>query len=312
IKIILNGYLVFFMSMTGVIGNILVIIVVYCQGLKDTPQILMMSLAASDALFSTATLVMHFPDIIFIVDSYLATTFLTYINVYVVEIYYFTIVLSFCTFPLISFERLIAVYFPFQVSRICTPIRIKCILMCLYVYSLATTIISVSFFFPVWLQDPSSNDSYAVIARTNFFQTNFEVIIVYETITLMYLLSIIPVFLTTICCLMIIVKLVRNSRSRLSQAKIKTKNSRNMQVVKMLLTVCMMSCLSSIPTVAIDLFNQAGREQVRNMSENFYIVLQTVNQILYQVSPTSNFFIYLIMSSKFSATFKKMFQHYKK
>ncbi|CAL1546964.1 unnamed protein product, partial [Lymnaea stagnalis] len=309
VKIILNGYFVIFMSVTGVIGNILIIIVVYRQGLKDTPQILMMSLAASDALFSTATLVIHFPEIIFNVDYYLATTCLTYTKVYVFEMYYFTLVLSFCTFPLISFERMIAVYFPFQVSRICTPFRIKCILLCLYVYSLAATIVTAFFAYPLWLQDPSSNNSYAVPALTDFVLNNFEGMILYETIILMYLLSIIPVSLTTICCLMIILRLVRNSRSRLSQTKIKTKNSRNVQVVKMLLTACIMSCLSSIPTVAIDIFSQERYLQIGVMSQNYSILLQTLNQIFFQLSPTSNFFIYLFMSSKFSATFKKMFQH---
>ncbi|CAL1546965.1 unnamed protein product, partial [Lymnaea stagnalis] len=308
VKVILNGYIFIFMSMTGVIGNILVIIVVYRQGLKDTPQILMMSLAASDALFSTATLVIHMPDIIFNADFYLATTFLTYINVYVLEIYYFTLVLSFCTFPLISFERMIAVYFPFHVSRICTPFRIKCILLCLYVYSLAATIVTVLFFYPLWLQDPFSNNSYAVVAPTEFVQNYFEEMILYETVILMYLLSIIPVSVTTICCLMIIVKLVRSSRSRLSQAKMQTKSSRNMQVIRMLLTACILSCLSSIPTVAIDLFCQEGYLQVGVMSQSYTFLLQTLNQVLFQLSPTLNIFIYLIMSSKFSATFKKMFQ----
>ncbi|CAL1546967.1 unnamed protein product [Lymnaea stagnalis] len=296
------------MSLIGVIGNILVITVVYRQGLKDTPQILMMSLAASDALFSTVTLVMHVPDIIFSIDYYLATTILTYINVYIVEMYYFTIVLSFCTFPLISFERMIAVYFPFQVSRICTPFRIKCILVCLYVYSLAATIISVSYFYPLWLEIPFSNRTYAVVAQTDFLQNNLDVLNLSQTIILMYLLSIVSVSLTTICCLLIIVKLVRNSRSRLSKAKIQTKNSRNMQVVKMLLTACMMSCVSSIPTVAIDLFTESEYMQEGYMSHNFFVVLQTINHILFQLSPTLNFFIYLIMSSKFSATFKKIFQ----
>ncbi|CAL1546963.1 unnamed protein product, partial [Lymnaea stagnalis] len=307
VKIVFNGYLIIVMAVIGVIGNILVITVVYRQGLRDTPQILMMSLAASDAILSTAILVMHFPYIIFNVDYYFATTFFTYINIYVVEIYNFAIVMSFCTIPLISFERMIAVYFPFHVSRICTPFRIKCVLFSLYVYSLATTIISVSFFYPLWLQDPSSNSSYAVIAQTNFVQTNMDVISLYQTIVLMYLLSIVPVSVTTICCLMIIVKLIRNSRSRLSQAKIKTKNHRNMQVVKMLLTACMLSCLSSIPTVAVDLFSQNEYLQVGDMSPKYYIVLQTLNQILFQLSPSLNFFIYLIMSSKFSATFKKIF-----
>ncbi|CAL1546968.1 unnamed protein product [Lymnaea stagnalis] len=304
----MNGYLHIFMSLIGVIGNILVITVVYRQGLKDTPQILMMSLAASDALFSTVTLVIHVPNIIFNVDFYLAKTIVTYINVYVVEIYYFTIVLSFCTFPLISFERMIAVYFPFQVSQICTTFRIKCVLSSLYVYSLAATIISVSYFYPLWLEIPFSNRSYAVVDQTDFLKNNLDVLNLSQIIILMYLLSIIPVSVTTICCLMIILKLVRNSRSRLSKAKIQTKNSRNMQVVKMLLTACILSCVSTIPTVAIDIFTQSEYTEEGFMTLEFTEVLQTINHILFQLSPTLNFFIYLTMSSKFSAKFKQIFQ----
>ncbi|BFZ24052.1 hypothetical protein BsWGS_27091 [Bradybaena similaris] len=194
----------------------------------------------------------------------------------------------------IAIERFVAVFFPFKVARIFTPVRVKLVVIFIvfYVFGLTSpifgryelvTLLNARNVTQIELMESgwwvSSGMDYYILVWCNNLLTTANMAIVFlcgatTTLKLVYL---------------------AHTRQRLTSNKTP---AADMKAHKMILIVCGTCFLVFFPTTALDIALAYG-VQVNNY-------IKSVFNILYGVHASVNFIIYVAVSRKFYTTYKNM------
>ncbi|XP_059168614.1 QRFP-like peptide receptor [Physella acuta] len=303
LDVFLNCFLIHLLSFLGIVGNALNILVLTSRGFKETSDIFLVSLSVSDLMFSIIQPIHGLKCIVSKFDVSLSNTVDTFVTVYIpsTDIW---VALSISINTAIAVERFFAVLFPFHVSRMFTPFRVKCVVVFVYVYTLGMTS-PMSFRFEYeWVFDPFQNRTTAALINSNFYNDNYNVVNIYGGFVLNISFTMVTLFTILICSVVITIKLTvgHSKQLTLSSSGQGRKKVKDRRAGKMLLTVCLVALIVFLPTAIVDMYKAYADINLFSQ-DNLIYLLQSINHIMYQFSASINIVIYVTMSRKFAAAY---------
>ncbi|XP_059161272.1 mas-related G-protein coupled receptor member B5-like [Physella acuta] len=277
----------------GFFGNAATIFVLVRQGLNSTTAIFLCSLSVLDFLFTVGHLTKHCYLLYFrenkLIPSNTQTTeffkVLDYCNI-------FSSTFSYHIIALISVERLFAVFLPLYLHKLNTPYRMKCVIILLFIYCGIVNSFDNEYsrhYFDKMISDKKS--SYLSFASAMTLQVVFDV---YR----LCLISTVPLTVVLLCTSLTILKLLVTSQKfkNMSSSILHQKSAKEMKVVKLLLTVCVVFVALLVPATVLHTYVHI----TWRYSRGILLVLD----ILHQMSASVNFIIYVKMNARFFNTFR--------
>ncbi|XP_059164618.1 N-formyl peptide receptor 3-like [Physella acuta] len=289
------------LSVLGVVVNILNLLVLSQHNLKETTNIMLLSLSSLDLFYSFTSIFFHVASLIELIDPYFAKTYLTFIELVLRMPNSMSFIITIFLVTAIGIERAIAVLFPFHVSRIFTPYRAKWMLLGLYLFG---SVPICPYYYSLryrWEFIPTVSKTVAVLTATDFYINNFQVITDYVNYFVNNTTTTVPIVLIFISSTLIIFQLNRIKTNELSNKTSRLK--KEIKVVKMLLVVCLVSFMVLVP---VHVLHSYLAYYLKELSNNFYRLVSLLAPAMYQVNASVNFFIYITMSSKFAETYKSL------
>ncbi|KAH9500427.1 hypothetical protein Btru_071861 [Bulinus truncatus] len=294
-------------SLFGLVGNIICILVLIKSGLKKPSNVLLTSLCAADSC-----VLISYINIPFLM-SFIPGKRPVYVSAFEFQenvcyiLYYLTITIQYFTtygqnlsasiVSLITVERFIAVFYALHFKSIVTTRRVWIVVFIAYAiwtpYAVYTT--SLYSFQYKYVSDWDVN--------LGVISVNINDVSLYIDRSVVVPLGLyVPFCVVTAGSLLIAfrVKLTIRKRQQIvsSTTKSKAKSSKS---TKLLLTVCAVFSITKIPYVLtnLDFFN--GQDPIV-VGISFIFVLITV--LLQTINSSSNFIIYVVMNKKFREIFK--------
>ncbi|XP_055860848.1 growth hormone secretagogue receptor type 1-like [Biomphalaria glabrata] len=305
--ILINCFLAQALAWFGFLGNILNICVLSQQGMRDTTNLLLLYLAVSDLIFSILTIAYRIQNIVFYVDRHLSVTILSYYYEIFDNIKYTALFSGTYLITMLSVERMFAVCFPFQVSRIVTRFRIK---ICAFIITFIIFVIQLPLYGLTYL-DLYIVDNATEMRRyvTNFTLNNYDFLKNFYLSTFVNVYSmVIPIVIVMVCSIMTITTIkmsFKNTRKLSTNSQLKrTKEIRSVKL-SLVLSTSLIS-LVLVPSGCIETVLITNRPSV-HLSEKAYRLLFSSDQILYIMNSSCNFILYVLTSQKFTKTLTKMF-----
>ncbi|XP_059140701.1 probable G-protein coupled receptor 139 [Physella acuta] len=285
------------LSLLGVVGNIISLVVLRSSGSHNTTNIMLLSLSFSDLGYSLLMFLTRLKCVLAKFDVPLSKTFQAMTSVFLSSLASTLLGVSILTVTVVSIERLVAVSSPLHVSQIFSPKSTRKILIGIYVLSFAQM---TPWFYRttfIWAFDVAYNATVAMETYTQFYRDNYFIISTYGWGYLNTLMSIVTLIVISFSSLLIVVKL----RSRFVKT---TKSSeQELRVFKMLLTVCVVTAVVWVPTAVLDMYSFYGAAPPRVSA-----LMTSIKHVLYQFGAGVNFIILVKTSSKFAAAFKSLFK----
>ncbi|KAK6997738.1 trace amine-associated receptor 3 [Biomphalaria glabrata] len=293
------------LGLCGLVGNALNMVILSHHGFAETTNIILVSLSASDFFFSLSQIFRRARCAIQLFDVAAGVTAETLMQVYVIPFNTLMLVVSICHVVFISIERLFAVCFPFHVSRIYRKRRVKMAVLFLYAYP---TVMGFPNLFRLtfeWVHEPKYNATVAKAKFTQFLTDHFDTIIMYGTVVFNNMFTTLSLAFIFACSVAVIVRLFTNRIRHSDLTLALTSKPKELRVMKTLLTVCFVCLVVCVPSTVLDMYILYCNSILDTSA--MYHIGQSVNDILYQVNASVNFFIYVSMSSKFAKTYKVLF-----
>ncbi|KAH9490771.1 hypothetical protein Btru_046961 [Bulinus truncatus] len=302
--IFFNCFCLHILSLLGVASNVLNIIVLRNHGGKETTTIWLMSMSLNDLISSVLHPLRRLNCIIDQFDPVNALTFRAISIVYLFGIPDIFISVSVFHTVAIAVERLVAVWFPLRVSRIFTVSRVKWTIGLMYAYTLI--LLSPTWFYLdfTYVFDKEYNATRGAYALSPFYASNYQSLNNYANGCMTYLFSTTTFLAITICSIVVAMKLTigrRKALSKLSSVNVTSKQTKDLKVFKMLLTVCLVNSAISLPTIVMNQFLLYCSLTIVT-AERVHYLLRSASLVLYQMNAAVNFIIYVTMSSKFATT----------
>ncbi|XP_055860619.1 probable G-protein coupled receptor B0563.6 [Biomphalaria glabrata] len=303
--LILNCFLSLLLAMLGFVGNILNICVLSQQGMRDTTNLLLLYLAVSDLIFSFLTLVYRIPNVVFYFDKHLSVS-LKYCYFQVLDsIKLLSLFCSTYFITMLSVERMFAVCFPFQVSRIVTRFRIKITAMCI-------TVILFLFLSPMYgfaYLDTAIVDNVTEIWRygTPFYFDNYSF---FSTFYLSIFINVysmgIPIIIITSCTIMTIIKVKTSYQTiQCMSDTVRVKRVQEIRSVKISLFLSTFLILFVIvPPGIIETLLFTRYSDLRLTLKSVELLISS-EQMIYVLNSSFNFIVYVITSPKFAKKVKQ-------
>ncbi|CAG5131480.1 unnamed protein product [Candidula unifasciata] len=281
-------------SVFGIIGNSINIVVLNRHGFQDSTNIILVSLSVSDLCFCILLPVTRLGSMISHFDEVLATSAHTFVTVFFFMPKFVFLGTSFWYVALIAVERYTAVFFPFHVSIIFTKTLIKCLVTAIFLASVLT--ISPSFFALNYkfVYNVNYNQTTAVIVYTNFYRKHHSIIDFYVWVGLTNIFCSISAIVVLYCCVAIVYRLSQASSRRLKMTSNTT--GYDIKVVKMLVTVCIIYLCVQIPLIVMYSYFRPDfmfRTPVHQLFNDICDILCLVNA-------SANYIVYVTMSAKFA------------
>ncbi|CAL1536100.1 unnamed protein product, partial [Lymnaea stagnalis] len=304
-------------SIPGLAGNILSLIVICQQGLHKSSNILLVSLSISDIshllcinnipyflYYSQGSYFVYSPDV------NIALYHLTKLSEFFITV---GKLMSLTLIVLITTERLIAIFLPLKFSTIVTPWRTLVSVCCLLV--LLATITAYFMFYTQLIQGPLRariyvSKLYYADKRANVYDTLQEFT---NNIT-----GIVPLCYVSVGCALIGVKVKMASRKRLAMTSssvyvktpddnttdlLKSRAGRSMtKTTRTLLSVCVLYIICGGVSYLLRYVNIAFGEY-----ESMRLVLQEVNKTAMLINSAANFVIYVVTNRNFRNGFLQIF-----
>lgn len=291
-------------TILGIVNNVLNIVIFLKQGVKDTVNISLLNLAISDLgslLFLLTWNILSTP-------SFSALDLPFYpeqIRWHVGWVHVILIRVSTGITALITFERCLCIAIPLDVKRILTPDRAVKSIIAIYVVMTGS---AAPMFYTsryVWTFDPARNKSIlGLIYLKN--RGDQEVIVfvmnaVLPTVTFVFI----------VVCTAILVKTLREKskwRQTTARSNISNMSDKETKAVKMVVFISVVFILCFLPGIFVFIWTLLDPElrpdgkQIRTM-----YAVTSVMLFMEGVNAAANFFVYLLMSSKFKITAREMF-----
>ncbi|CAL1529159.1 unnamed protein product, partial [Lymnaea stagnalis] len=268
--------------------------------MDDSTKIVLFGLSVSDMIYSCCETYNRIIMISSRVDLFLAYKLFAY---YATSFFFMSaiaLVTSVWLVSLISIERMIAVCFPFHVSRLMSPTRMSC--MVVFVFTFITFLFSplCGRFYLDWAFDPRYNKTLLTYFQRKEYDENewwIDIILIY---ILPPVVSTVPMITILICTFATILKLItaNNNFGKLSTSR--TKRVNEIRSIKISLIICCSMAFSTlIPNAFLDAYPTIAGE---NVPLEILIMIKAFTQLAVQINATMNFFIYVALSSKFKST----------
>ncbi|CAL1529160.1 unnamed protein product [Lymnaea stagnalis] len=281
-------------------------LVLFRHGVDDSKNIVLFGLSVADMIYSFSETYGRIMYIALRVDLFIGYEISLFYIVCFVYFSTFGMVTSVWLVSLISFERMIAVCFPFHVSRLMSPMRMRCMVVLVF------TFIAV-------LYSPSLCMYYLDLAfRTGFNITILKYFTRREYIDNEWWISImldhilpafecpVPMISIIIFTFATILKLIKANKSMGSSSTSKAKRVNEMRSIKISLIICGCMAFSIlVPNACIEAYPTISGDKIPS---NAFVFIRSFNLLAVQFSATMNFFIYVALSSKFKSTCFDLFK----
>lgn len=291
-------------TILGIVNNVLNIVTFLKQGVRDTVNISLLMLAVSDLgslIFLLFWNILSTPSF----SSLDLSFYPEQIRWHVGWIHVILIRVSTGITALITFERCLCIAIPLEVKRILTPDRtVKCIIVIyLIMIGSAAPMFYTSRY--VWVFDSARNKSILGLVylkdRSGQEVAVFVINAVLPTI----------IFVFIVVCTAILVKTLREKskwRQTTAHSNKSNMSDKEAKAVKMVVLISIVFILCFLPGIFLFLWGLVETElrpdgkQARTM-----YAVTSVMLFMEAVNATTNFFVYLTMSSKFKITFRELF-----
>lgn len=299
-------------SILGVIGNSLSLVILFKHGFKKSSNILLFSLAVSDIIFMIGVTGppkaiyewggggFQYPELTAHVLYYL---------------YHIFDSLNWGSGPpslfmpvLITIERLIAVFLPLKFASLVTPQRTTIAIVGANVVSYGTQVYVRTWFEFVYVWDPARNASIGFAARTDLYWKQRGANKIIEIFVNSLMVLVIFVFCGSVA-IGIKIKLASNKRLKMTNSapgKQGGKEAGTSRTTRMLLCLCLFYTIACAP-IGLPVFIPGFMTfPVYTEEPNFRSVgvfIYHVYKLIYCTNASINFVIYVAMSRSFRTTF---------
>ncbi|KAK6965407.1 neuropeptides capa receptor [Biomphalaria glabrata] len=299
-------------SIFGVVGNVLSIVVLVKHGMSKCSNILLVTLAFCDIIFLISF--NSVPKIIYEAVwnreyfgySKSACEALFVLFTFFTALDYSIGLMSLMLPMFITAERLVVIFFPFHSSRILTPTKTWVTIIGVAVYWL-----SLCVYISFWQDfecafDPIRNTSLGLIKRSIYFINNRSSIAIFQEVFLYACIYTPPIF-TLIGCIAIFIQIQITSIKRKKMTSAVRSTSRT---TKTLLAVCAVylvtATLLAIPMYISEEYASYSLtdDNPTNIGRLFYQLMNTVSCI----NSSCNFIIYVGVNKQFRGTLIKLLQ----
>lgn len=310
IKFVFGVILVALFSIFGSIGNIISLVVLFQQEMRNSTNFCLAALAISDTILLLHSLLLAAINLYIYVDEregkYIQRIFYPALGAYgsVVS----ARITSWLT-TMLSVERFIAVYRPIKVKNICSK-RFTCFgILIIYVLTIILFLpLALKYktkYFQVGNQTMNKIVKTAFGKRDNFFY-------VYGTI-LNVLFRFLPILVLVILNILIIHAIKRTWTIRRILSKNGRHSSQNEQnkITVMLLTVSFVFLICTLPgaisSIVSHIWPDYSRTGDPRKGKTLYLCVSYITFFLETVNSSVNFLIYTALSHQFCLTYKQVF-----
>ncbi|RUS91456.1 hypothetical protein EGW08_000780 [Elysia chlorotica] len=326
LEILLDYVIIFSIFATGIVTNILVILVYAKQGFKESVAVSMTTISVWDFLKCVSGIMNSFSGILSLFDPVAATSWL---NISTVIFNYLICFSSYVTSVMAAYvavERCLCVSVPLKVKWMLTPkvTLMACLTISVVVFGAFAVMFGI--YDIIWVHDYTINATIAIAIKNEFYYKHDGPLFVYYNLSgiLWPLAAFVVILVATI---IIIYKLKKGSKFRMGQSSISTQHKdasaqnktdeqqkqrqnllkRDRQVVKMLLVIIIIYIACLAPRIAHYL--------AKYVIYDFYFLrrhhhlFEFVNYGIMLADSSNgavNFFVFYRMSSSFRATFRSM------
>ncbi|XP_071103181.1 mu-type opioid receptor-like [Haliotis cracherodii] len=283
--------------------------VVLCvQGSKERVNVILFGMAVSDTLFLVTALMRKLNCLVSKVDAFAADDLSTIMKSHVLVLNILFGRITTLLIMLIAIERFIAVYLPLKAHYLLTPRRMIVAVTILYISATIAMAPALNLYETVWVYNSQQNRTMPFLKPTKFNLDNLDFFSFYLDQFLNFVFRYIPLFLVCLFTALVVSKLKRSAswRRRISSTVDKVKDDD--RTTSMLLLVNAIYLICVIPgTITITVrfiipeFDFRGRyANTFNLIGGFILLIESCNSSV-------NFIVYMAMSRRFSATYKRVF-----
>ncbi|KAI8735416.1 trace amine-associated receptor 3 [Biomphalaria glabrata] len=293
-----------FISVFGIVGNSISIAVLRRHNLAATSNLLLMTLCSNDLLVCLLTFTMYgstlLGDVALDIKSGFLKSFQNTVYFFSFIVENILIIHGLILTTSIAIERLIAVCFPFHVTRIFSSFRVKCFIVIIY---LVIFIMAIPFYLRYTIELNYSNEfncTIVVYIESVYFISHKEIFEAYLVSVFSNIIIITCLSTIVVSTIVIIVKIVWRKFQNFTTNDSRRRSMNQSRIVKMLLTMCSITFLSYSTNATLEGI-------IVNIDLEFFIYIfplfRTLTNVIYLINPTTNFIIFICMSSKFRSHF---------
>ncbi|XP_055888617.1 FMRFamide receptor-like [Biomphalaria glabrata] len=299
VLLVTNGIIANILSLLGITGSILNIIILSHHKMQDTTNVVLLAISVCDLMYSLTQISFNLTYTSFLLSLYIYQWVITLHAICLDYVNYLSFILSIHLVTLVSIERMVAICFPFHVSRIFTVHRIQRVIISLLLFN----IIFMSPWFVTYNIDYINYNDITLPALefSAVYLHNYVILYNYTAVILFLLIAVFPFCIILLCtCLTLFnISLSSKRKSMMSTLEAIAKRQKEMKSVKMVLVICVFVLfLVVIPWGLQQIFLILISIPIKLSN----IIVWIVN-ILVQINSSFNFVIYVTGSPKFKKTF---------
>ncbi|KAK6983750.1 FMRFamide receptor [Biomphalaria glabrata] len=292
----------------GTLGNIFNILTLSQLTMQDNTSIVLLSLSVVDLVYTSVKTFVSVSWIILTFDYYLGTYLINCYNVYVESVDVIAVNTSIHLVMFVSVERMIAVCFPFHVSKVLTPSRIR---WCVLFIVIGNWVTRAPLFYTSYLGPVVRNNRTMYYPFTlDYINDSYSLNYIYEGVVIQLLHVFLPFAVISLCISATIFKIVLSFqlKQELSSEGARLKRKREIRSVKVVLCVCLLSLFFSlIPTFATAIFNAVHAYDIDDvMTFRQSALVFHVQSLLFHIHSSFNFIIYMSTNPKYRKTLHRV------
>ncbi|XP_055895000.1 FMRFamide receptor-like [Biomphalaria glabrata] len=300
-----NAIIANILSLIGILGSILNVIILSHHKMQDTTNVILLAISVCDLIYSITQISFNFYQFARSFINVYIFQWATVINLLIFDrINYIALIVSIHLVTLVSIERMVAVCFPFHVSRVFTLYRMKCIIISIVCCNI---VLRIPFYFKFEMYfDEYKNVTMPFLRFGDLFFQNITFFNTYSRISALFLYSILPFFVIFICTFATIfhISITSKTNKALSSMEAIAKRKKEMKSVKIVLIICVFLMFF----ILIPLFvQQVLFVFALVISQKLSLITFWIVNILVQLNSSFNFVIYVTGSPKFKRTLMKIF-----
>ncbi|CAL1526077.1 unnamed protein product, partial [Lymnaea stagnalis] len=274
------------------------------HGMGDSTNVVLVALSLSDLIFSTSETFSRSVRIVNRYDLAWADALSTIQFIGFVRVSLWAMVTSTWLVSVISVERMLAVCFPFHVSRLTSPKKMTCTVVLVYIFVTPLYYPYLGHFYATWDYDPVLNKTYLYLYMTQWYYDNYWWLTVHERYILPSFATTIPMVAILVGTFTTIVALTTQTAQHkrvLNTSSLRARRAKEMKSVKISLLICLCLAFSIlIPNAALDAWIGLNIHAVPLVILD---MIRDFTQLAVQLNASMNFFIYVALSSKFKETY---------
>lgn len=301
----INCILLQLIALVGIVANILTLIVLHRNGFKDANNILLFSMAAFDLLSIVTVSIRKLSYIFKQVRPEINKMFYPYATCSVSGLGRFALIISTAHVVVVSLERFLAVFFPFNVSHWVTRKRMTASLTIIVLSWLLVTSPYVFMYLRVeWSFDAKINITVPELRITDFYTRNEQILSFIDKVIINTLGGPVSILVVLTSCCLIFYKLRNVSRRRRKLCLKQHQSGIDMKVSRTLLAVC-------IVYIPVNVYGYLLYLAYYNIPKTDHVVqilavFSDFEECLWVLNSAVNFFIYTFMSTKFYVSVKNL------